>query len=340
MGVFVVSGNKSAGPVKGSDHQSDIDGWLIRHGDTITRFVNENPNNPFAKILAFLAGIIFKDGAAEFPPLEIGEDLLKNAQRKLNPLHAPQAYFDSIGNPDKPGEAAQEIVTRYAGSNEKITLTLKKFIDDPETGFKGAIYLNKQDGHAFVIYGGMDMMNGMQTNDMATIAQAGLRKKVNQQCGPAQQLYTEALTMEGVKSVEVVGYSLGAMLANDMAARLSAKATNIADIGLPDVKNTDGKSMYTDAHFANIGKNVVVLKMPNDPYYALAGKVHAAQIISMPYISPQQVITAMGTSISNPATFNTHVLPHRPEAFVLASQMLQPTQVADNAPAQTLKHNN
>jgi len=124
------------------------------------------------------------------------------------------------------------------------------------------------------------------------------------------------------ESVEIVGYSLGTMLANDMAARFDARATNIADIGLPDVKGRDGQSLYTDALLQNVRENVVSLAMPGDPYLETAGKVHGTvHTLKAP---PATEIVKSVNADSLTATFSAETnharLVHHINAYEIAAQ--------------------
>lgn len=309
----------------------EINDFLARYGDfapVVIDFINNNPDSMFSKILAVIAGFVFKDGAAEFPPVaeDIKPLLAERAVQKIDHTHAAKAYYDAIG--ENPDQAPQKITTHYKSSKQDIELTLQKFVNDTETGFRGAIYKDGQ-GHSVVFYGGMDVLRGMDSKDVEAMAQAKLMKQgVNQQTGPSQELYLEAVRTS--ESTEIVGYSLGAMLANDIAARLDAKATTIADIGLPDVKNTDGKSMYSAEHIQNVRENVTVLKGGTDSYFAKAGKVHGS-VINVPTVSGTEVLNAMAEknpTLTETFNANSNLMGHHPLAYVLGSAQMQTTEQA------------
>ena len=116
------------------------------------------------------------------------------------------------------------------------------------------------------------------------------------------------------------------MLGNDMAARMNAKVTTIADIGLPDVKNVDGTSMYTPEHIKNVRENVVTLKTPHDPYFAHAGKVYGT-VTTLPEISGKAVLAATKEQ-SLPSNFNAQsgMAQHHPVAYYLASKAMRDGQ--------------
>lgn len=111
-----------------------------------------------------------------------------------------------------------------------------------------------------------------------------------------------------------------------MAARLSAKVTTIADIGLPDVKNVDGTSMYTPQHIQNVRENVVTLKMPHDPYFAHAGAVYG-KVTFLPDV-PGSTVLAATKEKGLPANFNAQsgMAGHHPVAYVEASERARTQQ--------------
>ncbi len=301
-----------------------IPGWMMDLAPGVMEFISANHNSPFAKILSALVGFIFPDGHAEFPPVpgDIAEKISQPGQseRKIDPTHAAKAYLDAVGTPGN--MAPDTINVRYQGENKDTTLTRTAFTEDPQTGFKGAIYTD-QTGHSITFFGGMDTLEAIDFKDAATVAQ-GLLGRINSQSGPAQDLYLEAVRAS--KSTEIIGYSLGGMLGNDMAARLNAKVTTIADIGLPDVKNVDGTSMYTPQHIQNVRENVVTLRMPHDPYFAHAGKVYGA-VTTLPDI-PGNAVLAATKEKDLPSNFNAQsgMAQHHPCAYFLASDAMRQQQ--------------
>ncbi len=320
--------NGSKNPPDSED--SDFKPWLIEHAPAIIKFIDANPDNVFSKLLAILAGFFFKDGKAEFPPVEAGleEQLKPKAQRMVATTAAAGAYMDALGNPNI--APPEEIKVRYSGRQDETALKLKTVLNDEDTGFKGAVYTDA-GGHSIVFYGGMDVLNGIDMKDAEALAQTRLAKHgVNQQTGPAQKLYEAAVKSSA--SVEIVGYSLGAMLANDMSARLGAKSTTIADIGLPDVKNTDGHSMYNAGHLQSVADNVEVLKVGKDVYFGAAGNVLGHTNI-LPDATGSEIVAATKNS-GLPFNFNAQstLTAHHPMAYVLASEKADPPR-AEMAPA-------
>lgn len=327
--------NKPSGQKEKEGSGTDFFTQYADYAPVVIDFINNNPDNVFAKILAAFAGFFFKEGSVDFPPVaeEMKPLLAERASKQIDPLHAAKLYTDAFMK----GEPPKALTTRYAGSNQPVALTLQKSVNDPETGFRGAIYRDA-NGHAIVLYGSMDILHGVDMKDLEAMAQAKLMKQgVNQQTSPAQELYLEAVRTSG--STEIVGYSLGAMLANDAAARLSAKATTIADIGLPDVKDTNGKSMYTEAHIKDIHDNVTILKIDNDLYHGKAGAVHGGTVVQLNAVPGNEIHKAIGeTGLT--VNFNSQsMIAHHPLAYTLASDHMQPHEqaAAVSAPAAGVK---
>ncbi len=261
-------------------------------------------NSIFSQILTFLAGLFFDKGELKFPSLADDierSDLSAKAQRFINPHSSAVSYIQAI-------DSKVENIRIDGVEFQKM-----RFVEEDITGFKGAIYKNKDTGHSVVFFGGMATpgKEGVSA-DIAAGVQGKIFNQVNHQTGPAQELYLDAI--RNSKSVEIVGYSLGAMLANDLAARLDAKVTNIADVGLPDVKGVDGRSMYRSDHIQNIRDNVVSLEMPGDPYIGFTGKVHG-QVTMLPAVTQNDMKREGHISDE----FNP-VNPHFPTAYAAASE--------------------
>jgi hypothetical protein len=118
------------------------------------------------------------------------------------------------------------------------------------------------------------------------------------------------------KSVEIVAYSLGSMLASDLAARLGAQVTAFADIGLPDRNH-----MYTDEQIERIKTNVQSLWLPGDRFAGKAGPVRATTI-DLPAVPGHEVLKEIGAK----TLFNAEstVVAHDPKAYMLASEKTMP----------------
>jgi hypothetical protein len=292
---------------------------LIEYTPPLLNYLDAHPKGWLKKGLTNLANAIFSGGASDFPIIEenMANDIAQKPARKIHALAAPRAYLEAIGDAQK--QPAQDIRI-MRGTRDEMALHLKKYVNDNETGFRGAIYESAQ-GHAIVFFSGMNLKNG-DIHDLEAIAQAKLMDRVNQQIPPAQELYLQAV--KSSKSVEIVGYSLGSMLASDLAARLGAKATTLADIGLPDGKRPDGQSLYTQQQLQNVKDNVLALRLPNDPFSGKAGKVYGT-IVELPHVTQRE----MAGALQNPgltSNFNEQSAwgIHNPKAYMAASEKIPP----------------
>lgn len=222
----------------------------------------------------------FKEGDEFYPaiPQHLKRSLLKKPERRIDPLFAPKAYLHAFDNPWT--GPRKTIHVGYEGETERRYLRLKKYVNDYETGFRGAVYQDNES-HSIVILGGIHL-DGSEAlyHGIESIAQPKIRRRVNQQIRLAQDLYLKALRKS--ESVEVIGYSLGSMLARDLAARLHAKVTVFADIGLP--------GEYTSSQARRSESNVVSLRLPDDLFTGQADP-HAmhGQIIELPEIASERV---------------------------------------------------
>ena len=222
----------------------------------------------------------FKDGSEHYPliPQHLKKSLLEKAERRIDPLFAPKGYVRAFDDPW--AGPKKTIHVGYEGEAERRYLHLKKYVNDYETGFRGASYQD-DEGHSIVILGGIHLDgNELLYHGIETIAQSKIRKRVNQQIPLAQDLYLKALRKS--KSVEVIGYSLGSMNARDLAARLHAKATVFVDIGLP--------GSYTPSQIRRAESNVTSLRLPDDRFTGQAGpQAMHGTIIDLPAISSERV---------------------------------------------------
>lgn len=308
MGIFGTLGNL-ANQFSASTLTEYAPGFVER--------INNNPNGLLTRMTKFVFGLVWDRGELEFPKPDVSltDEFRKKSGRKMNPLYAAHAYMDVFGNIDD--MAPKNINVQYGQSPMKTPMTLMKYVDDHKTGFRGAIYQDS-NGHSIVVYGGMDKAQHVDMKDIQALGQAKLFGRVNHQIAPAQKLYEDAIRMSS--SVEVVGYSLGSMLANDVAARLDARATTLANIGLPETKNSRGESLYTREQRSFAEQNSIVLKTGHDPYFEKMGHV-PGHVIELPDVTHEQVIkTLSDTKI--PFNFNaqSQMCDHTPVKYKIASE--------------------
>jgi hypothetical protein len=266
-------------------------------------------------------------------PEDMDVDTLKGkAVRMLHPNQTARAYVEAMNN--KP-EAFKTV-----GRDGKESVYSKvKVVDNKETGFSGAIYMN-EDGHAVVFYAGMDGRTNPAsvTADVRTywLAEQGY---VNNQAGDAQDLYVEAARM--ANSVEVVGVSLGTIHTNMLAALYGAKATNMSDIGLPPVYETK-------EGIGNVRDNVVSLRVEGDSPPVLpgwlsgilsgmgknvggygdgvmyAGKIHSREV-TLARPTDEQILGAVAEATPQHGELvksNTEGLEHLPQAYMFAQDRI------------------
>jgi hypothetical protein len=287
---------------------------LLEYAPAALLFLNMHPDGWLDRWLTKLSNKHFTQGLPDFPSVqeELKSHIDSKPIRKIDATAAPRAYIDSIRDASKP--PAQQISTQYVGEVEQATLHLKQSVKDSDSGFRGAIYQD-DNGHAIVFFSGMDIHSGGSLRDFEAIVQAKMMKQsVNHHIPPAQELYLQAVRES--TSVEIVAYSLGAMLANDMAARLGAKATTFADIGLPDRNH-----MYTEEQIQRIKDNVLSLRLESDQFTAKAGPVHGT-IVDLPAVTGGEVLS----TLSSKGNFNEHskLVVHDPKAYMLASEKIIP----------------
>lgn len=109
--------------------------------------------------------------------------------------------------------------------------------DHPDSGLSGFVLLDDASGHALVLFKGMDRpfaepdgWGGVFT-DLGVVLAAKFGTG-NGQFPRADDAYTEALCEEAVKSIELVGYSMGSQIANYLAVKYGAHGVVFGDMGL------------------------------------------------------------------------------------------------------------
>lgn len=154
-------------------------------------------------------------------------------QAKIEPLYAPELYARHFD-----GKENRIAIGMRDGSQR--TYDFHKRIDDPSSSFAATVMLDKTSGHAIIMYKGMDLPGRNEGSgrtgflkDYET-ARAASQGHDNAQTGAAEKVYLDTLQDPDVKSLEIVGYSIGSLHLNYMAAKYGAKGTTIADMGIPD----------------------------------------------------------------------------------------------------------
>jgi hypothetical protein len=196
--------------------------------------------------------------------------------RRLNPLYATDIYHSYF---DKGQTSAT--VGYEDGSTHKYEL-LKRY-EDKDTGFVAASFISRDDGHAILLYKGMDKPFSDQggghfrfLKHIWTIAQ-GHMDGYSPQHKKAEEAYFETMKNPAVKDMEIGGFSMGTMFSNYIAAKHDAKATVFADLGISDhqlaqIFNERSQNQPAavpashglDTMIQKMRDNVTVLKMKGD----------------------------------------------------------------------------
>lgn len=196
--------------------------------------------------------------------------------RRLNPLYATDIYHSYF---DK-GQTSVNVGYEDGSTH---TFELLKRYEDKKTGFVAASFINREDGHAVLLYKGMDKPFSNQggghfrfLKHVWTIAQ-GHMDGYSAEHKKAEEAYFETMNNPAVKDMEIGGFSMGTMFSNYMAARHDAKATVFADLGISDrqlaqifnerAQNQPGAvapAYGLDRMIEKMRENVTVLKMKGD----------------------------------------------------------------------------
>lgn len=167
-------------------------------------------------------------------PVNLPEDLAAKNTRILNPLAAPDLYYEFYDH------SAAEVKVTSKETGETTTYELVKNINDPDSGFHAKIIKDPETGHHILLAKGMDMPGRDEgagnlgfMDDIGDLKNQSLQTCISDQVMVAENAYLDLLKDPEVKSLEVIGYSVGAIPANYYASVYGAKVTNIADLGVP-----------------------------------------------------------------------------------------------------------
>lgn len=224
-------------------------------------------------------------------PVVLPEELGDKNIRLLNPLGAPDLYFELYDN------AAKQVTITDSKTNETETYELVANINNPDTSSHFKVIKNPDTGHHVLIGKGMDLpvikdegagrFNGMY-EDLWQQENAEDDGCITGQVLDGEAAYLELLQDPSVKSIEVIGYSIGTIPANYLASVYDAKITNIADLGVPHTGrdeafglqkwtaenfNVCAKGMFPGAHGQfkdNLNQNTVGLELRAD---AMGGSI-------------------------------------------------------------------
>ena len=204
----------------------------------------------------------------------------------INPLTAPALYSRHFG------AKREDTITTVNRDGQLMKLEMLSHLDDPKSGFYGDVMIDKATGHAIILYKGMDVPLRNEGNgrtgflrDAFVAAQTWFTGARNMQTPFAEKLYLDTRKNPDVKSVEVIGFSLGTLHANYIAAKYGVPATVLADLGIGDkgLRSIFNKSAANDAEIAekNLKNNLTVLRMGMDMVPLFGAGPHRGTVIDL-----------------------------------------------------------
>ncbi|MDB5492601.1 MAG: hypothetical protein JWO78_2450 [Micavibrio sp.] len=203
----------------------------------------------------------------------------------INPLAAPALYSLHYG------KKHQDSVTVLAHDGSLMALEKLAHLEDKRTGFYADVMIDRSQGHAVILYKGMDVPFKNEGNgrtgflrDAFTAAQSLITGAKNWQTPFAEKIYLDTINNPDVKSVEVVGFSLGTLHANYIAAKYGVKGTVLADLGIANrgLKNIfNDNARDVDAAKNHLKNNLTDLRMELDPVSWLGFFRHRGNVIGL-----------------------------------------------------------
>jgi hypothetical protein len=149
----------------------------------------------------------------------------------LNPLSAPAFYKQAM-------ELKQATIASSDPAASARPYSELQRIDDQKTGFNAASYINPETGHAVLVFRGTNFPlkpSGSSLSAFWKDFKAVMAENMgipNAQLREAESTYLDLMKNPAVKSIELVGYSLGSIYVNHLSAKYGAYGTTIADLGL------------------------------------------------------------------------------------------------------------
>jgi hypothetical protein len=186
----------------------------------------------------------------------------------IAPLLAPALYAQHFGR------RRRNAVTLPNPGHPPFVFRKISQLSDTASGFRADAMLDARTGHAVIIYKGMDVPFRDEGNgrlgflrDAFTALEAKLQGGPNNQTKFAERIYRRTAADPRVKSLEIIGFSLGSLHANHIAAKYGARATVLSDLGL------GAHDMAGDFNRAALAQNITSLRMDLDliPRFMQAG---------------------------------------------------------------------
>lgn len=193
---------------------------------------------------------------------------LAKQQSRLDPLLAPIVYTRHFYGTRQ--DAGQPIAL-----DDKVWVDYRDF-SDPSTGLDGSVLLDRDSGHALVMFKGMDRMMveggplGMLT-DLVQVLGAKFGG-ANDQMPAAERAYLQTLCDPQVNTVEVIGYSLGSQSANLVAVRWGATGTVFGNMGIDADRLAQGLAQSpARSTRASVDSRLTVLSLGGDVLVRMFG---------------------------------------------------------------------
>lgn len=191
--------------------------------------------------------------------------------RALNPLNAPELYYRYFSKFEK----TINIGARPGDKNGLWHFEHLSTLHDPYSGFRGDVMIDRASGHAIILYKGMDVPFKNEGHgrlgflrDAFAAAQSWFTGGVNYQTPYAEKLYLDTLKDPAVKSIQTVGFSLGTLHVNYIAAKYGVPGTVVSDLGFGEggLSRIFNRSAHgtMDKLKTELQKNVTVLRMGFD----------------------------------------------------------------------------
>lgn len=208
-------------------------------------------------------------------------------RRLFNALAAPELYTRHFADQQDSITMRQGIGPDRGPDRKSWQFETLSEIDNKDTGLRASVMLDRETGHAIVMYKGMDAPLKDEGNgrfaflkDAKTAIQSWIGNSENQQTKQAEQVYLDTVNNPDVKSVEVIGFSLGTLHANYVTAKYDAKSTVLADLGMSKSSLTEifNERASNDADFSlsdlktNMAENMTVLRLKADIVPVLFGE--------------------------------------------------------------------
>lgn len=154
---------------------------------------------------------------------------LAKQRRAIDPLRVPAVYTELFYGPHP-----EALIALHADS---LAFRPYKQFDDRDSGLSGHVLRDDASGHALVLFKGMDRPFAERGGFGGVLTDVGgvLAAKFgtgNDQLRRADDVYTEVLCDESIRSVELVGYSMGSPIANYLSVKYGAYAVVFGDMGL------------------------------------------------------------------------------------------------------------